>query len=206
MIGVFKRRTTVPKSEEIMKEMKRGNVPAKYKDRIMREITKNIESAEDRRSDQRQLPMIKAHVDDQNWPGLTIGQSSIAGKGVFTTMSFAQQEVVCDYHGRLITNNDEIREIEGDTQRKTEYMMFFNFRKQKTVIDATEDKCLCHDIETFGRLINHSNNKPTVIPKLHTIDKLPVILFHALNDLQPHQELLFGYNDSQSDLDWLQHS
>ena len=200
---MFKRRRTMPAPSEIQRELKRCNYPMNFESDVTKCIQKTILDVDDKRIDKRTEAQIKEHIKSQRWPGLSISDSKIAGagRGVHTTTSFNIGDVVCDYHGTVITDENVIKEIETTEDERLEYSFFFSHKNQRHVIDAFQ-QCECHEELTFGRLINHST-RPNIKPKLQVIDEQPVLLFHALRRLDVGLELLFDYNDKKSNCDWM---
>lgn len=58
-------------------------------------------------------------------------------------------------------------------------------------IDAREDT------GRLGRFINHSIQKNNIRPKVKVIDGLPRLLFFAMRDIAPGEELRYNYNDNR---------
>lgn len=82
------------------------------------------------------------------------------------------------------------------------YVFFFKDGNEDLCVDAGNASCPCHpDMETFGRLINHSKKRPNVRPVACRMD-FPegariVIFFRAMRDLAVNEELLFDYGVSR---------
>lgn len=82
-------------------------------------------------------------------------------------------------------------------------------------IDAHPDRCVCHpEIQTIGRLINHSASKANIKPKYFSMEmdgeERDVILFLATRTLLVDEEVLFLYGVNRKSfggedgaLDWL---
>ncbi|XP_056147494.1 histone-lysine N-methyltransferase set-1-like [Lampris incognitus] len=149
----------------------------------------------------------------QLWKGLEIKSIPDKGRGVFTRRAFKMGEVVCDYHGDLLTAAQGQAVHESTIGEETGYMYFFlNEDGEKMCIDAHQ-KCQCHpDIDVKGRLINHSR-KPNLKPLSKRLDldgdKRDYILFVAKQDISEGEELTFDYGVNKfqfgeaRDLDWL---
>ncbi|XP_077110575.1 uncharacterized protein LOC143766645 isoform X4 [Ranitomeya variabilis] len=137
---------------------------------------------------------IKALVRTQKWKGLVIIEdSSKGGHTVKTTHAFKKGEVVCDYHGKLMSSKkgEELqRSLTGMS-----YIYFFEHKGQKFCINATNVPCDCHpDMpSTFGRMINHLGIVDNLKPKVLDCGdgETPTILFFAKRDLKPGTELSF---------------
>lgn len=113
--------------------------------------------------------------------------------GVVATQPFTKGDMVCDYHGKLLTaakGKARMDKPVGDAGN----IFFF----KDHCIDAQPQHCGCHpDTRTVGRLINHSRKNPNLKP-VHCVLKVDgqdrdVILFKALRDISVDTELLFDY-------------
>ncbi|KAI4787188.1 hypothetical protein KUCAC02_036630 [Chaenocephalus aceratus] len=151
----------------------------------------------------------------QKWKGLAIksfdGQK---GEGVVATTRFAEGDVVCDYHGKVITKAEgEI--MMKDLGDQSAYLFFFNAGGEALCIDAQTWPCSCHDgVETFGRKINHSSKNPNIKPLSVVLrlgdEDVHTILFKATRDIKVDTELKFNYGVNRKsfrgealDLVWL---
>ncbi|KAI4800254.1 hypothetical protein KUCAC02_013383 [Chaenocephalus aceratus] len=151
----------------------------------------------------------------QKWKGLAIksfdGQK---GEGVVATTHFTEGDIVCDYHGKVITK------AEGEMMMKDQgdqagYLFFFNAGGEALCIDAQTWPCPCHDgVETFGRKINHSSKHPNIKPLCVVLrlgdEDVHTILFKATRDIKVDTELKFNYGVNRTSfrgealhLDWL---
>ncbi|XP_013855926.1 uncharacterized protein LOC106511726 [Austrofundulus limnaeus] len=154
-------------------------------------------------------------IKSQKWTGLAFSEIEGKNRGVVTTRDFLPGEVVCDYHGKLVSHRKG-EEIHRDIQlSESGYMFFFKNKGKALCIDAHEEHCECHPEKlTFGRLINHSRKHPNIKPRLYifTSDGVEkeVILFIASQKIRVNEELLFDYGVNRKsycgeglDLDWL---
>ncbi|KAK7926226.1 hypothetical protein WMY93_008536 [Mugilogobius chulae] len=102
-------------------------------------------------------------VRTQKWKYLAVVEPSPkagVGKGVVTTKTFPKNGIICDYHGDIITGA-EGRKRMAQKSDEMGYCFFFKAGAEDLCVDATENSCPCHpDMDTFGRLINHSKKKP----------------------------------------------
>ncbi|XP_051809492.1 uncharacterized protein LOC110945292 isoform X2 [Acanthochromis polyacanthus] len=155
---------------------------------------------------------IRKLVSSQRWKGLVISHIEGKGRAVLTTRSFKAGEVLCDYHGEVVTSDQTHA---ATSLKETDFMFFYkNGAGEKFCIDAHLDKCPCHpDRETFGRLINHSRKRPNIRPRLFSLKfesgERDVLLFMALRDIKAGEELLFNYGVNRQnycgeglDLEW----
>ncbi|XP_031698496.1 N-lysine methyltransferase KMT5A-like [Anarrhichthys ocellatus] len=154
-------------------------------------------------------------VASQMWKGVTIKKfGGEKGLGVVATRQFSRGDIICDYHGEVITAKKGNKKIEAVTDNAA-YMFFFTFREKHLCIDAQTHPCKCHpELETVGRLINHSSKRPNLKPLqclLHVDGKdTVVILFKALTEIKVDDELKFDYGVKRKsfrgeglDLQWL---
>ena len=139
--------------------------------------------------------VVKRLTRSQNWKGLVIASIEGKGRGVLATRQFACGEVVCDYHGRVVSRQEGLRLHQATAERESGYVLFYKDRAgQAKCIDAHEEECPCHPGRaTFGRLINHSSKRANLRPRLYTVDGLDVILFLAVRDIKVNEELLSDY-------------
>lgn len=141
---------------------------------------------------------IKKLIKTQKWRGLLVRDIGGENQGVVTTRDFQQGEVVCDYHGNVVTVKEDESIHTTSSVEETGYMFFYNKKGLTMCIDAHQEHCDCHpEKQTVGRLINHSRKHPNLKPRLYTItdegvDK-DVILFFASRDIRVDQELLFDH-------------
>lgn len=160
-------------------------------------------------------PSVKKCVKSQKWKGLLITDIEGKSKGVVTTRDFKSGEVVCDYHGRVVSGEEGKRIHKETSPEETGYMFFYKNKGNEFCIDAHQRHCDCHpDFLTFGRHINHSSKRYNLKPRLYTVttdeSEMDVILFLASRDIKVNEELLFNYGVKKSsfrgeglDLSWL---
>ncbi|XP_065151081.2 uncharacterized protein [Paramisgurnus dabryanus] len=145
------------------------------------------------------LKSIRRLVRSQKWKGLAIADIEDKGKGIIVTRCFQAGEVVCDYHGRVVTAKEGQQIHRNTSEDETGYMFFYeNSKDQNMCIDAHLAFCECHqDKETFGRLINHSRKRANLWPRVYTVEsdgeERDVILFIASRNIDVSEELLFDY-------------
>ncbi|TTG02122.1 N-lysine methyltransferase KMT5A-A [Bagarius yarrelli] len=145
-----------------------------------------------------EIAMDSEHIEQliysQRWQGLTVMSTLEQGKRVIATRDFQPGEVVCDYHGRVVTAK------EGRTIHKTTRLLFYkNCKGISMCIDAHLPKRDCHlEKETFGRLINHSRNHLNLRHRAYRMnyngEVKDVILFIASKSISVNDELLFDYS------------
>ncbi|XP_028444184.1 uncharacterized protein LOC114562117 [Perca flavescens] len=162
-------------------------------------------------------PNIMQSVLDQKWKGLAIiDLGPPKGKGVVATMPFQAGDVVCDYHGELVTEA-EGRQRQSHVPDGTD-MYFFYFRSHsgaRMCLDAQKFPCPCHpSIDTFGRRMNHSNKnfnvKPVRLALPFSGGLRDSMIFVATRNVTVKEELTWDYGVRPSsfggegwNLEWL---
>ncbi|KTG06652.1 hypothetical protein cypCar_00042688 [Cyprinus carpio] len=134
----------------------------------------------------------------QCWKGLQLMDREGKGLRVVTSRPFACGEVICDFHGRLISR-DEGLEIQQSNQTQAGHLFFFTSKNgQDMCLDAHEERCECHPNKTtFGRQMKHSVTRANLSPRLHFVEDEPLILFMATRDIQTGEELRYDYGDNR---------
>ncbi|KAL0153860.1 hypothetical protein M9458_050842, partial [Cirrhinus mrigala] len=159
--------------------------------------------------------IIIKNVSQQTWTGLAIKDfGPPQGLGVVTTRRFSKGDIVCDYHGKVITAAAG-RAMIQDMHDEPGYLFFFKAGQKDMCLDAQTFPCDCHpNTDTVGRRINHSSKRPNVKPlhcvlKMHGEDR-DVILFRAIQDINVDTQLKFDYGVNRKsfrgeglDLEWL---
>ncbi|KAK7918782.1 hypothetical protein WMY93_010066 [Mugilogobius chulae] len=164
--------------------------------------------ATNRRGDRPTPKAIQRVLSRENWtsckptrdrlPHGERGQTDLEGsdcrdlgdkRGVTAVLPFESGSPVCDYH-RLFLTDAEIKSMD-----RHEYVLFKDSEENRYYVDATEFPCPCHPtLETFGRRINHSRKCPNVKPRVQDLPfpegDQTVIIFYALRDIAPGEELL----------------
>lgn len=141
------------------------------------------------------LLLYKKHKDD----GLEIiKDESKGGRAVVASRKFYAGENVCEYRGKLMSGKegDEVekqREFNDDLAgtKTMSYAFFFKYQEKNYCIDAT------YDDGSIGRLINHSKGNRNVKPKIVVLGKTPHIVFEAIRDIEPEEEILYDYGDTR---------
>lgn len=113
---------------------------------------------------------MRRHVEMQEWKGLCIQHSEGTGTSIKAKRSFCTGEVVCDYHGAVVTT-----------------------------IDGQEvSSCNCHPKKKPpGKLIKYSSRKRANVRPKHCTFEMDgetrhVTLFLATRKISPNQEVLLS--------------
>ncbi|KAG9259826.1 hypothetical protein AMEX_G27435 [Astyanax mexicanus] len=151
-------------------------------------------------------------IKKQKWKGLVAVPEEGKGRGVVATRAFQIGEVVCDYHGKVVSRKVGIETHKSTIGMESGYMFFYTDKNdQSKCVDAHLEECECHPgKQTIGRLINHSSKRANVRPRLYSLDDRDVILFIAQKGIKVNEEILYNYGASKKsfageglDLDWL---
>ena len=85
-------------------------------------------------------------------------------------------------------------EKQYDREGKGSYILFFTHDSRRLAIDSTEEN------GTFGRLINHSSKSPNVVMKVVKVERQPVVVFVALQDIEENSELMYDYGERRREV------
>lgn len=134
--------------------------------------------------------------------------------GVVATQTFAKGDIVCDYHGKIITAA-EGRAMMEELHGEPGYLFFFKNGNKEMCVDSQTFPCECHpEADTVGRRINHSSKSANVKPFHCAISvngqERDVIIFRAMTDIKVDSQLKFDYGVKRTsfrgeglDLTWL---
>ncbi len=147
----------------------------------------------------------------QCWKELTVRPVPDKGDGVFTKRPFQKGEVVCEYHGQLVSREDGVAIASTGGVCAGHLFFYKNKKKEAMCVDAHEDSCQCHPMSfNYGRLIRHSSKRANIRPRLFVLDDRDVILFIATQDILIDEELLYDYGSKwrsyvgkRLELDWM---
>ena len=136
--------------------------------------------------------------------------------GVIATVPFSKGDVICDYHGKLISESEGKRLMDAVQEGEMCYLFFFRGRLgTKLCVDSQNFPCECHPgKDTFGRRMNHSgkaaNVKPVVFQLSFPDGAKDTVLFLAQRNIAVNEELLWDYGvrrrsfgEEGMDLTWL---
>lgn len=136
-------------------------------------------------------------ISEQKWDKCIIRQTGDQhiGKGIFAKQDIPKGEVICDYHGDLISHKEGMRRYNSYPSEINHYMMFFELNGTKYCIDGNTN-CSCHNFSKDrikGRLNNHSKTYPNIRYKPQLLNNVPRVLLHAKVDIELGDELKFDY-------------
>ncbi|CAM4574700.1 unnamed protein product [Leuciscus chuanchicus] len=154
-------------------------------------------------------------VSEQTWTGLAIKDfGPPEGLGVVATRPFFKEDIVCDYHGKVVTAAEGRAKVHSQFDEPG-YVFFFKAGERELCIDSQTSPCECHpNMNTFGRRINHSRKMPNLKPIHCTMtindQDQEVILFKATRDITVGTQLKYDYGVRRRSfqgegltLDWL---
>jgi len=82
-----------------------------------------------------QVEKIAAMSESQAWDGLeVVSDLPGRGRGVKVTRAFVQNEVVCDYNGKLLTNKEGKDKYKNSQEQAMGYMFAFHSRGTATLL------------------------------------------------------------------------
>ncbi|XP_073804446.1 uncharacterized protein [Danio rerio] len=154
---------------------------------------------------------VKKMILSQRWKGLTVRPVPDKGDGVFTKRPFQIGEVVCEYHGELVSHEDGMAIASTSSIRAGHLFFYRNKQHEAMCIDAHEESCQCHPMKfNYGRLIRHSSKRANIRPRLYVLNDRDIILFIATKDISSDEELLYDYGSKRRsfagkglELDWM---
>ncbi|KAL0185432.1 hypothetical protein M9458_021129, partial [Cirrhinus mrigala] len=138
----------------------------------------------------------RQHIDPSDEPQAVLERP--AADGQRRQGPFACGEMICDFHGRLISR-DEGLEVHQNNRAQAGHLFFFTSKNgQDMCLDAHEERCDCHPNKaTLGRHIKHSAKRANLSPRLHFVEDEPLILFMATRDIQTGEEIRYDYGDNK---------
>jgi uncharacterized protein len=110
--------------------------------------------------------------------GIAIKPSTIDGKGCFATIPFARGRKIAEYVGERISRRETARRVKGKRR------LYISGVDSYWAIDASK-------LGNGTQYINHSCEPNCYIKIIHGH-----ILFFALRDIEPGEEILLDYEDS----------
>ncbi|KAA0721394.1 hypothetical protein E1301_Tti020713 [Triplophysa tibetana] len=125
-------------------------------------------------------------------------EKACSSDGIITTMNIKANQVVCDYHGVVVSKQEGKRRMETLGEGPS-YLIFFKGKGgQPLCIDVQNFSCFWHlEQHTYGRRMNRSRKANNVRPqrvRLILIEgQRECVLFLALRDIGVGEELLWDY-------------
>ena len=114
-------------------------------------------------------------------------------------MPFSKGDVICDYHGKLISESEGKRLMDAVQEGEMCYLFFVRGRLgTKLCVDSQNFPCECHPgKDAFGRRMNHSgkasNVKPVVFQLNFPDGAKDAVLFLAQRNIAVNEELRWDY-------------
>ena len=170
--------------------------------RLWKEYRSNLERSPDDMTIT-DTDFIEKHLDGSgDWPNLVVVRNNpVYGNGVLATQTFQPGRVICNYHGKYISEAEfnKAYDLAKDGIGRTDYH-FGHVTNPKFFIDASEpDETKANGF--YGRLLNHSRLHPNIEPKVYT-RKHPelynhphCLIFVAKTKIEIGEQLLWDYGD-----------
>lgn len=139
---------------------------------------------------------IRCLVKSQRWKGLIVMNADGKRRAVLAGRAFRLGEVVCDYHGMIVTGAGGQLKHATIVPEDAGSMFFYKDKDNQLMCINATVPCRCHpDMQTPGRLLNHSRKTANVRPRLYSMDidgqQRDVVLFLAIRDICAGEELRF---------------
>lgn len=87
--------------------------------------------------------LIQTLVKSQKWRGLHIRECEGKGRGIITTRRFEAGEVLCDYHGPVVTSSEGHKTHKSTTESETGYMFFYTNKKRTVNVHCRPLRQMC---------------------------------------------------------------
>ena len=122
------------------------------------------------------------------------------GRGLIASRRFLKNDILVDYHARVITQNEKEDIMTADDSR-----MNYLFCAPGLVWDGSAEWCSCHpQSRLLGRLVNFAkkstvecNARPQLFEFKHSKSSVfNAIILVATRDIEPLEELRFDYGDN----------
>ena len=144
---------------------------------------------------------LKHRCDMQEWVGICDVEFKMFGRGLVSTQRIKKDDVVVDYHGKVITGVTH-EEYCNNPAVLPEYCMEIPGPPRR-IIDASNEICPDHpNNRCLGRFANHANknNNDNVKATDVHLDKLEpptrVVVLKARRGIEPFEQLRFDYGDN----------
>ena len=159
--------------------------------------------------DQDQQIELNHRCETQEWVGICDVTFAKFGRGLISTQRIKKDDVVVDYHGKVITNTPFDQYCKQPAVLP-EYCMEIP-GPMKRIIDASNETCPHHaKNRCLGRFANHSfgsHSKMSQTQNMKTaeilLDKLEqnqtrVVVLKARRAIEPFEQLRFDYGDDRA--------
>lgn len=144
----------------------------------------------------------------QDWTAPVRLGTNEKGRAIFAAADINQDDFICEYRGKYLSNPAQIREAEQTHDPVFgSYMYYFRCPQdgRSICIDATEETAEWG----FARLINHSRRRCNtgVMAVYDSLYNRPRLIFYAKRNIKQDEELLIDYGESNpkilSQMPWL---
>ena len=138
-----------------------------------------------------ELEEIEAIIYTQGWRAVkNVENLPNRGRGVVATKDIIKGEIVCDYKGIYMEDDEEIDD-------PMTYVFSFSYKGIWIQVDARKED------RSFGRLLNHSPNHSNVKARILELHNKPHIVFVATRNISKGEEILLNYNMSKDSKPYL---
>jgi len=143
---------------------------------------------------------LQHRIETQEWVGVCDVTFKTFGRGLISLQKFQQNDIVCDYHGKVVENCN-FEEYYNNDDVKMEYCMELVTGPKKRIIDASANICPIHPTNRcLGRLANHAGIRKGLAnlkPEEIYIEAMQtkVVVLRARKPIEPFEQLRFDYND-----------
>lgn len=141
-------------------------------------------------------------VATQEWVGVCDVKYKRYGRALISTQRIQKDDIICDYHGEVITGVTWREYSEGI--KDTSYCLEVPFGHTKRIINARSEICEAHrHNRCLGRFANHSlAGNDTSNVKLANITiastEESVVVLKARRTIEPFEQLRFDYYDKSA--------
>lgn len=142
-------------------------------------------------------------IESQHWVGVCAVTLPVFGRSLISTQRFAKDDIICDYHGTVVTGVKYEDYILSNTDVDPEFVMVVT-GDHRRLVDACQETCPIHATTTMcmGRLANHApptshqaNMKPADVSIGSVNTSTRVVVFKAKRAIEPFEQLRYDYYD-----------
>lgn len=136
-------------------------------------------------------------IASQEWKGLEI-RSVAEGKGVFATVTFQKNDVICNYGGKFLTE-EYAKTFLLPYEEKCNYLVEMRENFQGNWVNFYLNHDSCSTKFFFGKYINHSKLHPNLTFKIYVTKDIKLdFLFFAKMRILKGTELVWNYGSNFS--------
>lgn len=152
--------------------------------------------------------------DQRKWIGLEVRENlGMRGRGVFAMVNFASGQIICNYHGKKVTQeqyNETIEELTSSDPATLEKLSNYalSMRAEDPFNKGKYFVILAHEEDgSYGRLLNHSAKHPNCYSRFKVMTKPSgeqetLAFIKANRNIHKGEELLWNYGDEFKKVEW----